>query len=200
MKQQLILGVVMSAMTVSAHAYQNASAQNFSAEVLLGVANQDTDFGGGDRASGSSTSFGVRGAYTFNPNVAVELSYQYYGSYDDSWQDQFGWVDETFTSSALMGGLKVSLPLSAGYSVVGRLGAAYWDFELEETDAGFPDDVFVFDDRDLGVYYGIGLQLDITQALFISVEYTGVPMTASLGGYTVKHRTDNLSASLGFRF
>src|SRR5690625_6409307 len=88
MKQQLILGVVMSAMTISAHAYQNASAQNFSAEVLLGVANQDTDFGGGDRASGSSTSFGVRGAYTFNPNVAVELSYQYYGSYDDSWQDQ----------------------------------------------------------------------------------------------------------------
>src|SRR5690625_3678233 len=98
MKQQLILGVVMSAMTISAHAYQNASAQNFSAEVLLGVANQDTDFGGGDRASGSSTSFGIRGAYTFNPNVAAELSYQYYGSYDDSWQDEFGWRSEEHTS------------------------------------------------------------------------------------------------------
>src|SRR5690625_7300222 len=101
MKQQLILGVVMSAMTVSAHAYQNASARNFSAEVLLGVANQDTDFGGGDRPSGSSTSFGVRGAYTFHPNVAGELSYQYYGNYDDSWQDNFGSADQTLTSRAL---------------------------------------------------------------------------------------------------
>lgn len=201
MKKQFVLGVVLSTLTVSAHAYQNPSAQNLSAEILLGVANQSTDFGGGDEASGSSTSFGVRGAYTFNPNVAAELSYHYYGSYDDSWQDEFGWwVDESFTSSALMAGLKAHLPLSAGYSLVGRLGASYWDFELEETDEGFPGDVFVFNDRDIGVYYGVGLQLDITQELFISVEYTGVPMTASLGGYTVKHRTDNVSASMGFRF
>src|SRR5690625_6296449 len=115
MKQQLILGVVMSAMTISAHAYQNASAQNFSAEVLLGVANQDTEFGGGDRASGSSTSFGVRGAYTFNPSVAVELSYQYYGSYDDSWQDQVGRVDETSTSSVVVGGLRARLAFKRGW-------------------------------------------------------------------------------------
>src|SRR5690625_7552674 len=124
MKQQLILGVVISAMPIPPHAYQSASAQNFSAEVLLGVAHQDTDFGGGDRASGSSTSFGVRGAYTFNPNVAVELSYQYYGSYDDSWQDQFGWVDEAFTSSSLMCGVEGSLPWSSAYPVGGSLDTA----------------------------------------------------------------------------
>lgn len=200
MKKQFVIGVVLSALTVSAHAYQNPSAQNLSAEVMLGVANQSTDFGGGDRASGASTSFGLRGAYTFNPNVAAEVSYQYYGSYDDSWQDEFGWVDENFTSSALMAGLKVNLPLSAGYSLVGRLGASYWNFELEETDSGYPGEVFVFEDSDIGLYYGVGVQLDITEALFIGVEYTGVPMTASLGGFTVEHRVDNLSASLGFRF
>ena len=205
MKKQIVLGVVLSTLTVSAHAYQNLSSQNLpsqnlSAEILLGVANQNTDFGGGDRASGASTSFGIRGAYTFNPNVAAELSYQYYGSYDDSWEDEFGWVDETFTSSALMAGLKVHMPLSAGYSFVGRVGASYWNFELEETDSDYPGEVFIFDDNDIGVYYGVGLQLDITEALFIGVEYTGMPMTASLGGFTIKHRADNVSASLGFRF
>lgn len=200
MKKQFALGLVLSVLTVTAHAYQTSSAHNLSAEVLLGLADQRTDFGGGDRASDTSTSYGVRAAYAFNPNVAAEFSYQYYGSYDDSWQDKLGRVDETFTSSAFLAGLKVSLPLSGGYSLVGRLGAAYWDFELEETDEAFPGEIFIYDDRDLGVYYGVGLQLDITQTVFISVEFTGVPMTASFGGYTVKHRADNFSASLGFRF
>ncbi|MDQ2078143.1 porin family protein [Marinimicrobium sp. ABcell2] len=195
MKKQLVLGVLISSLTVSAHAYQDLSA-----EVLLGISNQRTDFGDGDRASGDSTSFGLRGAYSFNPNVAVELSYQNYGSYDDRWVDEFGRIDETFKSSALMAGVKMSLPLQAGYSLVGRVGASHWNFELEEIDSEFPGEVFVFDDSGTGLYYGVGVQLDITQDLFIGVEYTATQMDVTLGGFSVDHRARNIAASLGFRF
>jgi OmpA-OmpF porin, OOP family len=195
MKKQVVLGALVSSLAVSAHAYQD-----FSAEVLLGIANQRTDFGEGSRASGDSTSFGFRGAYRFNPNVSVELSYQHYGSYDDSWEDAIGRVDESFETSAFMAGLKVSLPLEAGYSLIGRIGASRWSFELEEIDSEFPDDIFIFDDKGTDLYYGVGIQLDITQDLFIGVEYTATHMGVVIDNFAVDHRTRNISASLGFRF
>ena len=174
---------------------------NFSAELLLGTANQKSEISGFGSTSGDDTSIGVRGAYNINKNVALELAYHLYGETEDSYTDEYGdIITDKVSSSSLNIGVKGILPLDKGFSLHGRAGLALWDAELEETDSYFPGEKIKMDDSGTDLYYGLGMQYQLNQQLNIGVEYTIINMGVSLSGVSVDHDVKNLSLSLGYNF
>lgn len=175
---------------------------NFSGELLLGTADQETKISGGSSASGDDTSIGIRGAYQFNENIAIELAYQNYGEADDTYIDEFGdTINDKFETTSINLGVKGILPLENGFSLNGRLGVAMWDYELKETDSSFPGVVFNLDDDGTDFYYGIGAQYDFKENVYIGIEYTITEIDLSLLGIvSADHEVKNFSLSIGSKF
>jgi len=191
--KNLFLGLMISAFTVPAFAETNTSV-----ELLLGSAKQTTK-ADGDSSSGDDTSFGLRGAMAFHPNVAVELSYQNFGQSDDTYIDSWGdTINQKTTTSTVALGLKGILPINNQISLNARVGVAHWDLEADVTDSslGF----FNVEETGTDIYYGIGTQFNIHKQLYLGAEYTITPMHMSVGGINVDHEVKNLAVYIGYSF
>lgn len=149
-----------------------ANDSRFSAEILIGKT--DLEFVSNEYFDvGDDTALGIRGVYNLNQNVAFELSYINHGKTNDNSSDAFG---DTFTdkisSSAFNFAVKGSIPFELGFSISARLGLAFWDIELSETDSYYPGEVFKGRDSGNDLYYGIGTQYLINEKFTIGAEYT----------------------------
>jgi len=144
---------------------------------------------------------GVRGAFQFNENFAVELSYQNYGEIDETFIDMYGdTINDTIQTTALNIGLKGIYPLQSGVSIIGRAGLSLWDYEIEETNSFYPGEVFTLDDDGNDFYFGIGAQYDINDQFFLNVEYTLLELDVSAPGGSFDHEVENFSVSAGVNF
>ncbi len=175
-----------------------------SAELLLGTADQKsttTFMGESESTSGDDLSLGIRGSYRVNQNLALEIAYHNYGETDDTYIDSFGdTINNKVSSTAFNLGVKGMLPLDSGITLHGRIGVGIWDVEFWGTDSAFPGEVFTADDSGNDIYYGIGLQYDVSPQVSIGAEYTMTEMGVSAEGIAVDHEVKNLALSLGFRF
>ena len=192
--EKLTLAVVFAAFALPV-----AAENDFSIELLGGSANQESsieDFS----TEGDDISIGIRGAYRFHKNIAVELAYQDYGETDETVEDQGVTVNDKVSSSAFNLGVKGILPFDNGLSLHARAGLAIWDVEIKETYPDFPDTIFKADDNGNDLYLGLGLQYDITEQFVIGAEYTYTEMDVSLYGVPLDHEVANLAVSLGYRF
>ncbi|MDQ2077967.1 outer membrane beta-barrel protein [Marinimicrobium sp. ABcell2] len=143
---------------------------------------------------------GYRAAYAFNSFVAVELSDLHYGRYRKTTDDGHTRRVWNEKASALTGGIRVSLPLKARFSLVGRVGAArrkeeaQWNYRYVgegwhyEMPASSQSRKF----RTHG-YYGAGLQLDVASRGFVGIEYTATINSSDLG-------SSKSALSVGVRF
>ncbi|MBL0710025.1 MAG: outer membrane beta-barrel protein [Colwellia sp.] len=137
--------VVLSVLLMSS-ALPVMAESDFSAELLLGMADQELS-AGGQSTSGDDISFGIRGAYSLNENFSVEAAYQSYGETDDTYIDDWGdTINDKLSSTALNLGFEGILPLENGFSLNARVGISFWDAELKETDSSLPGETSKGDD------------------------------------------------------
>ena len=171
----------------------------FSAELLLGQATHEFI---GD--SGDDISVGIRGAYNFNANFALEGSYQSYGEaswdYIDELDDDIG---ESTSASAFNLSVKASLPLEK-FSLYARLGLSFWDLDLEATDSAVPGMVFKGGDSGNDLFYGLGAQYAISETMNIGIEYMEAEYGAEFDGDFDGGKADlelaTVGLSLGLKF
>ena len=193
--KKVVLSVLLMSSVLPAMAENN-----FSAELLLGMADQELS-ANGLSTSGDDTSFGVRGAYSLNENFSLESAYQSYGETDDTYIDSFGdTINNKLSSTALSLGIKGVIPLDNGLSLNARVGISFWDAEIKETDSAFPGETFKGDDNGNDLYYGIGAQYQINPQIFIAAEYTMTKMGISEAGLSADFDVKNISLSLGYKF
>ena len=194
-KRSIIVGILLSSSAISAFAENSVSA-----EVLVGMADQEISNNGAS-SSGDATSFGVRSAISLNKNVSAEFSYHNYGETDDTYIDGFGdTINDQLKTTAFNLGIKAVLPLENGLSLNARLGVSFWDFEYEGTDSSFPGQVFKADDDGNDLYYGVGAQYDLNTNVYVGAEYTLSKLDVSTSGVTADLDVDNLSLYLGYKF
>lgn len=194
--KKVLTGALLTIFSVAALAETG-----FSADLLLGRAEQESSISGFGSTSGTDTSFGIRGAYTLNPNIAFELGYHDYGQTNDRYIDQFGdAITDKVSTTAINAGVKVLSDLDSKLSVHGRLGLSLWDAEIEETDSFFAGQVFKASDDGADIYYGVGAQYLIAPRLRLGAEYTLTDMEPSLYGISVDHEVSNFALSLSYRY
>lgn len=195
--KKIILGILLTSCALPVLAESN-----FSGELLAGRAEQETSTDSFDwNTSGNDISLGIRAALKVNPNLAFELAYQDYGETDDTYTDLYGdTITDKVSSSAVNMGVKGIIPFEGGFSLHGRIGLSLWQAEIKETDSAFPGETFKADDDGSDLYYGLGLQYDISPEFVVGVEYAYTDMDVSIEGISVDHEVKNLSLSLGYKF
>jgi hypothetical protein len=175
--------------------------EKLSGEILFGFADQKTE-ALGESVSADEPSKGLRLAYQFNQNFALELAYQNNGNARAIYLDADGnTIRDTIATTAVKYGVKGLLPLEQGHSIVARAGMAKWEYDLEETDSSLPGEVIKLDDEGTDLYYGIGIQRNINEDVFVGLEYMVTKMNMSFFGVVAaEHRVNNLSLSFGANF
>ena len=152
--------------------FVTADEDYFSAEILLGRSDQElkTDTG---KINGYDDSLGFRVAYHLNSNSAIELSYHDMGETEDDYIDMSGdaYTDTIETSSINIGG-KATFPFDNGVSIYGRIGLAFWDVELQNTNSSDPGIISKGDDSANDFYQGVGIQYLLNDEFTFGAEYT----------------------------
>jgi len=132
-----------------------------------------------DDISGRATSAGAFVGYNFHQNVAIEAGYRRLGDYEFSGAGVRGDVDLDQASLSLVG----SLPLSGGFSVLGRLG--YNRVEADAKVRGFGG----AKEHDSNALVGIGVGYAFSPALSARLELQRPGSDAS-----------NLSVGVAYQF
>jgi len=200
--KKVVLGALLGLSALPALASEGF----FSGEILLGKTDQElkSDFGGRG-TGGDDTSFGIRGAYNLNKNVAFELGYMNHGETDDTYISMFGdTINDKISSTAFNLGVKGVIPFESSFSIHARLGLSFWDVELEETNSAFPGETFEGDDSGNDLYYGIGAQYAINEKFTIGAEYTlseyGIRPGGDFRGFNGDIDVKTLALSAGLNF
>lgn len=162
---------------------------------LLGAGIATTSIVDEDRDTG----YKVYGGYQFNPYLGVEGGYYDLGHY--------GFTANTSPPGTLTGDIKLrglnldlvgTLPLAAGFSVFGRVGAAYTQARDNFSGTGI---VVVTNPnpsvRDTNLKLGVGLQYDFTPALGMRLEAERYRVNDAVGN--IGH-VDMVSLGLIYRF
>lgn len=169
------------------------------AELMIGFADQSTEIANYGSTSGDDISFGLRGVYSFNENIAIEVAFQDYGETDDTYIDSYGdTINDRISASALTAGVKGSVPIQGGLSLSARIGLSSWDVDIRETDSASPGEVYGGSDDGSDLYYGVGLQFDLNDAVYVGAEYTITEMGLSIG--SADHEVKNLGLFVGYSF
>jgi len=193
--EKITLGILLTSCALPVLAESN-----FSGELLVGRAEQKSSIDDFGSTSGDALSLGLRAALKVNPNLAFELAYQYYGETDDTFADGGDTITDKVSTPAVNVGVKGIIPFEGGLSLHARIGLSLWEAEIKETDSAFPGETFKADDDGSDLYYGLGLQYDMSPELVVGLEYAYTDMDVSLGGVSVDHEVKNLSLSLGYKF
>ena len=195
--KKILFGMLLTSFTLPALADSP-----FSIEAIVGNAYQELDFGGGETPEGDDISVGLRAAYSFNENVAVEFAYFDYGIAEDNYVDSFGDdIHDELKSSSMNLGLKGSIPLASNMSVFGRFGFARWDWEITETDSSFPGEEFNGDDSGTDLYYGVGMDFKLSEQVKLGAEFTYLEMDIDAGdNSSVDNEVRNFAIFVGYNF
>ena len=196
------------AVAFAATALPAAADNGFSAEFLLGSADQEftaSDSVDSIKLSDNSTSYGLRGVYQFNDYFGVELSFQESGEGKESFIDEFDdTIGTEFETQQINVGVKGMIPLEGGFSLVGRLGLSAWDFDAAVTDSSIPGEVGKLSDSGSDLYYGVGGQYRFSDTLYVGLEYTMLNFDLDLGDATdpfrAEHDVNSIMLSVGWTF
>lgn len=115
----------------------------------------------------TALSLGV--GYTVHPNLSFELSFTEFGEfdYDGTWNGTP--IEGTVESSGLSLAAVGYYPLNETFGLVGSIGMLAWYADEEENFGGNEES---FDDNDSDVFYGAGVQANLTSHLAARLDYT----------------------------
>lgn len=197
MKNKVLCFGVLCAVSIAS----SAGPYDYSIEGFLGKADQDNAVAGFQTLSGNDSSKGLRGAFAINRVLDLELAYTDFGEAEDSGLDDFGdLITDTLDSSAAQVGIKARLPLGRKVSLIGRAGVALWELDYRQTDSAFPGEAYTDSDEGTDAYFGVGMQVQLEQNLYLGLDYSSLDFTAALGDASTDHEISNFTVSLGYAF
>lgn len=144
------------------------------------------DFASGTIATGTRTSddddVGSRffGGYRLSPNLAVEGTLAFLGSYKHRYNDSGNIAVYDYNASALTVALAGNLPVAGGFSLNGRFGIAFTATELrlrrDNVNANPPvcPDSWWYSEcssQSTNLYWGLGAQFDVDRRWGIRLDY-----------------------------
>ncbi len=194
-----VFGMLISSCSLSALAVEKP----FSIELLSGLVEQESvvDGYGNTTLLGYDTSFGIRAAYQLKKGFAFEVSYHDYGQSENVYVDSYGdLITDKVSTTAMNAGVKGVVPFDNGFSIHGRVGLSLWDAELEKTDTYYPGQLFKSIDAGSSLYFGAGLQYDITPDIVIGADYSITNMDILFFNSSIDHTVDDVSFSIGYKF
>ena len=151
----------------------------------------DTSGIAGVSCDDSDTAWRIFGGYQFNKNLAVELGYSALGEASISGGGITATVEAKAWDLVAVG----ILPITAQFSVFGKLGMYMADSELSSNTPLIPG----ASDSNTDITYGIGLQYDFNKSLGVRAEYQQYKKVGSddVGG---DGDVDVMSVGVVFRF
>ncbi|MBP9726625.1 MAG: hypothetical protein KBD83_04065 [Gammaproteobacteria bacterium] len=177
-----LLFVLLSLITAFSYAENTITSCNSSASGMSSMSNMmymDFGLGAGTASnwSGSAMALNVMTmGFYYKPNLGIEIGMDMLpnGSYDDS-----GAMINTFHLAA-----KGILPLTNVYSVYGKLGLGINAGQGTETTDSMMNgmnmqDMQMITPVDVGPYYGVGVQFNISQKFAVYLENSGVVAVSS---------------------
>ncbi len=120
------------------------------------------------------------GGYRFAPNLAVEGSLAFLGSYKHRFNNGGNVAVYNYDASALTIALAANLPVATGFSLNGRVGVAFTASELRlrrnngTATVPFCPDSWWYSDcssQSTNLYWGLGVQFDVSRRWGIRVDY-----------------------------
>ncbi|MCP4277086.1 MAG: outer membrane beta-barrel protein, partial [Gammaproteobacteria bacterium] len=107
--------------------------------------------------------------YRFNRHWAVEAGYADLGHGVDDGQEGIPSDPEEYHANAWSLSLLGHAPVTERFSLYGKLGAAFWDVEREDTDTGiFNDDS---DENGTGVVFGLGADYQVNRNMSLRASW-----------------------------
>lgn len=116
----------------------------------------------------TKTGYKLFGGYRFNANFALEGSYVDFGTHKGSATDEHGFTNpapDSWKYSAYTIAAVGTLPLSGGFSVLGKAGVAIG--KMGEYDSDGTTAV----KRNQSLFLGVGMKYDFSKTLFMHAEY-----------------------------
>ena len=164
---------------VSMFPVTNAQAANYlTLGLSVGTAGQEysdifTDLEGISGVSGRDTSFGIRMGVPLSDYLVIEGALYDYGEASDNYFDGFGDLISVKTSTKSANfGIAGVFPISYTPSdIIGRIGLAVWDADVEFRDSSLPGQVFTDSDDGVAVYFGFGARTSVASNVRLGIEY-----------------------------
>lgn len=174
MKRSLLtLAILLASSTAMAQGYIGGT---------YGLTKQSVDCSGTTSCDTSDSGFKLYGGYKFNHLGAIELGYADYGTV----RANVGAVSARYSTTAVMLGGAVFVPVAPKLTGIGRLGIAWSDVS---TSGSFGPFLATDSETHTNPYFGLGLALALTPKLsltgsydFSRVKYNGEKSSTSLLG------------------
>lgn len=158
----------------------NVQADNFlTLGLAAGTAGQQysdiyTDAVGISSVSGNDTSIGIRIGVPLSNYVLMEGAIYDYGEANDDYFDGFGdLISVKLSTTSVNFGMAGIFPISyTPVDIIGRIGFAAWESEVEFRDSSVPGDVLTDKDDGIAVYLGFGARTSVAKNVRLGFEYT----------------------------
>jgi len=212
-KSSTLAAAALAALLLSGH----AAAQNSGWYIGGGLSSTKADFVNSDFtgfATGTRTAddddVGSRffGGYRLSPNLAVEGGLAFLGSYKQRYNNGGNIAVYDYNASALTVALAGNLPVASGFSLNGRVGAAFTATELRlrrddgNANPSFCPDSWWYNDctsAKTNFYWGLGAQFDINPRWGIRLDYDNYGEVGE-EFETGRAKIETWSANVLFRF
>jgi OOP family OmpA-OmpF porin len=179
----------------------------FSAGLLVGKASQKPVYTSSGAPADSDIAVGVRLGYALSDTWTFEVAYHDNGEAKGSFIDSYGdKITDTTNSSSINVGLKKEFLLNEKFSIDGRIGMSFWDWELQELDSSDPDSAAKWTDSGNDIYLGAALSYRIDSALSVSVDYSfstmgaGVKNVSTGKNISVDNELSTTSIAVNYQF
>jgi opacity protein-like surface antigen len=186
----------------------HAQAQNgLGLGLSVGSAGQEysdiyTDFAGLSEVSGRDSSTGFRISIPLAPLVLMEGAFYDYGQGNDDYIDNFGdIISVKLSTTSINLGMAGIIPLSyTPTDLIGRIGLALWDSEVEFRDSSMPGTVLKDKDDGVGIYVGFGIRTALTRNVKLGFEYTFLGFDTQYTNVSGEQYIDNFALTLDVGF
>jgi len=176
---------LLFALVVLATPFSLSAGEGFYIAGSIGSASLDEDFDGLSLDE-STTAFRLTGGWQANPYFALELGYQNFGDFKETFVIDGVPADIRLSADGYLFGTTGRYPVWGGLDVVGRVGFFFWDGAAEI------NSVSQADPGDTNLYFGLGLDYNFNDRFAITSDWTRYDLDGA--------ESDVLSAGLQFRF
>ena len=200
MKRTLLAAMLLSV------ALPSMAESNAYASLLLGNTNQDESqlrSDGSFAFEDDDVSIGLRFGYHFGEYIAAEIGYIDYGQVESNITDAVTTdvINDRFDTYAITIGAKFNFTIEQiGLSFNARVGAAQWNYRDDFTRTVSAPLAQTTSDDGTDVYYGIGMEYDVSETVTIGVEYHQLNLEIEGAQGEFDHDIENYSLSATRRF
>lgn len=170
-------------------------AEGFYGELLVGQTEQKSELDGVGTFTEDDVAIGVQLGFQFLPFLAVEGGYTDHGKASRDHGALIG-VSKMETTVAHVG-MKGILPLGDVVRLYARAGLGWWDYDISHDS---PIATFSSGDKGKDFYYGAGVHFNLSEVVYLGVEYNQMKMEADVAGFDVDHTLRNLALKVGLMF